>query len=99
MLKRVWNVDNNQEQILLEIEQIGGVTGDCFVKVAYEQGWEDSVGRFHAGRVRLLPLNSSFIFPEWHPHDRTRLIRVKIKYRFWACVETKTEALTREGWK
>jgi hypothetical protein len=49
VLKRVWNVDNNQEQILLEMGQIGGVTGDCFVKVAYEQGWEDSVGRFMPG--------------------------------------------------
>ena len=101
MLKRVWNVDNNQEQILLEMGQIGGVTGDCFVKVAYEQGWEDSVGRGHPGRVRILPLNSSFIFPEWHPHDRTRLIRCKIKYRFWATslegtrqVMTYTEILT-----
>ena len=99
VLRRVWNVDNNQEKILLEMGQIGGVTGDCFVKVAYEQPWEDSVGRVHPGKVRILPLNSSFIFPEWHPHDRTRLIRCKIKYRFWACVDTKTEALTREGWK
>jgi hypothetical protein len=22
-------------------------------------------------------------FPEWHPHDRERLIRFKLKYRFW----------------
>lgn len=100
-LRRVWNVDNNQEQILMEMGQIGGVTGDCFVKVAYEQPWEDSVGRVHPGRVRILPLNSSFVFPEWHPHDRTRLIRCKIKYRFWATslegtrqVMTYTEILT-----
>lgn len=100
-LRRVWDVDNNQEQILMEMGQIGGVTGDCFVKVAYEQPWEDSVGRVHPGRVRILPLNSSFVFPEWHPHDRTRLIRCKIKYRFWATslegtrqVMTYTEILT-----
>lgn len=22
-------------------------------------------------------------FPEWHPHDRNRMIRFKLKYRFW----------------
>lgn len=85
----------------MEMGQVGSVTGDCFVKVAYEEAWADSIGRNHAGRVRLLPLNSSFVFPEWHPHDRSRMIRCKIKYRFWATslegtrqVMTYTEILT-----
>src|SRR6185312_2479153 len=25
----------------------------------------------------------SFAFPEWHPHDKDRLVRFKLKYRFW----------------
>ena len=37
----------------------------------------------HPGRVRILPINPSFAFPEWHPHDKDRLIRFKLKYRFW----------------
>jgi Phage portal protein, SPP1 Gp6-like len=41
------------------------------------------MGGKHPGRVRILPLNPSFAFPEWHPHDRNRLIRFKLKYRFW----------------
>ena len=84
-----------------EMGQQGGVSGDCFVKVAYEEGYEDSVGRVHPGRVRILPLNSSFAFPEFHPHDRSRLIRFKLKYRFWGTsaegtrqVYTYTEILT-----
>lgn len=101
ILKRVWNEDNDQVKILMEMGQVGSVTGDCFVKVAYEEAWNDSIGRLHAGRVRLLPMNSSFVFPEWHPHDRSRMIRCKIKYRFWATslegtrqVMTYTEILT-----
>lgn len=100
-LERVWSIDNNKEKVLLEMAQLGGITGDCFVKVAYEEPWEDSIGRFHPGRVRVLPLNSAFCFPEFHPHDRTRLLRFKQKYRFWGTslegtrqVFTYTEILT-----
>ena len=101
ILKRVWEIDNDKHGILWEMGQQGGVSGDCFVKVAYEEGYEDSTGRPHPGRIRILPLNSSFAFPEFHPHDRSRLIRFKLKYRFWGTsvegtrqVYTYTEILT-----
>ena len=100
-LKRVWEIDNDKQSILWEMGQQGGVSGDCFVKVAYEESYVDSVNRRHPGRVRILPLNSSFCFPEFHPHDRSRLIRFKLKYRFWGTstegtrqVYTYTEILT-----
>jgi hypothetical protein len=100
-LERIWEVDNDKMRVLLEIGQQGGITGDCFIKVAYEEPWTDSAGHFHPGRVRLLPMNSSFCFPEFHPHDRTRLLRFKQKYRFWGTslegtrqVFTYTEILT-----
>lgn len=82
-LERVWEVDNDKQRVLFEMAQIGGITGDVFVKIAYEEAWTDSIGRYHPGRVRILPLNSAFAFPEFHPHDRTRLLRFKQKYRFW----------------
>ena len=61
----------------------GSVYGDVFTKIAYEPAWVDGAGMDHPGRVRLLPINPSFAFPEWHPHDKDRLIRFKLKYRFW----------------
>lgn len=101
LLERVWEVDNNKATVLWEIGQQGSVSGDCFVKVAYEEAWKDPAGMEHPGRVRVLPLNSSFCFPEFHPHDRNRLIRFKLKYRFWGTslegtrqVYTYTEILT-----
>jgi hypothetical protein len=101
ILKRVWEIDNDKHSILWEMGQQGGVSGDCFVKVAYEEAFVDTVGRPHPGKVRILPLNSSFCFPEFHPHDRSRLIRFKLKYRFWGTsaegtrqVYTYTEILT-----
>ena len=101
LLERVWEVDNNKATVLWEIGQQVGVSGDCFIKVAYEEAYVDTAGRAHPGRVRILPLNSSFAFPEFHPHDRERLIRFKLKYRFWGTslegtrqVFTYTEILT-----
>lgn len=101
LLERVWEVDNDKMRVLFEMAQTGSITGDSFVKVAYEEEYTDSVGRVHPGRVRILPLNPAFCFPEFHPHDRTRLLRFKQKYRFWGTslegtrqVFTYTEILT-----
>ena len=101
MLQRVWEKDNNKAQVLLEIGQQGSVSGDAFVKVAYEEPYVDSIGIPQPGRCRVLPMNAAHCFPEWHPHDRSRLLRMKIKYRFWGTsmegtrqVFTYTEILT-----
>jgi hypothetical protein len=83
LLQRVWEKDNHKASLLWEIGQTGSVAGDVFVKVAYEDPYVDPAGQLHEGRVRILPLNPSFCFPEWHPHDRSRMIRFKLKYRFW----------------
>lgn len=100
-LERVWSLDNDKQRVLFEIGQTGGITGDAFVKIAYEEAWTDAIGRLHPGRVRVLPLNPAFAFPEFHPHDRSRLLRFKQKYRFWGTslegtrqVFTYTEILT-----
>jgi hypothetical protein len=104
ILHRVWEKDNNRETVLMEMGQQGAVSGDAFVKVAYEEAYVDTSGVVVPGRVRILPLNAAHCFPEWHPHDRTRLLRMKIKYRFWGTslegtrqVFTYTEILTDDS--
>ena len=74
----------------MEIGQLGAVSGDVFVKVAYEQPFVDAAGLPHEGRIRILPLNPAFCFPEFHPHDRTRMIRFKLKYKFWGTAQDGT---------
>jgi hypothetical protein len=103
LLSKVWEVDNDKHMVLWEMGQLAAVTGDCFVKVAYEEPWVDSIGIVHAGRTRIIPINPSHSFPEYHPHDRDRLLRFKLKYRFWGTspegtrqVYTFTEILTDE---
>lgn len=83
LLHEVWDNHNSKHFVLWEMGQLASVTGDCFVKVAYEEPYTDSIGIFHAGRIRIIPLNPAHCFPEYHPHDRDRLIRFKLKYRFW----------------
>src|SRR6059058_23933 len=101
LLKKVWEVDNNKTEVLWEMGQNGGVTGDCFVKIAWDPAFEDSEGNVHPGRCRILPLNPAYAYPEWHPHDRERLLRFKLKYRFYGTtiegtrtVMTYTEIIT-----
>lgn len=83
LLQRVWEQDNDKKTTLWQMGENGSVAGDCFVKVAYEPAWTDAAGNEHPGRVRLLPLNAAQAFPEYHPHDRDRLLRFKLKYKFW----------------
>ncbi len=90
ILKRVWEQDNRKASLLWEMGQIASVTGDLFIKVAYEDPYVDPAGRLHPGRVRILPLNPANCFPQWHEHDRQRLLSFKLKYRFFSTDQTGT---------
>ena len=101
LLHEVWDNHNNKHYLLWQMGQLASVTGDCFVKVAFDEPYVDPAGMVHNGRVRVLPLNPAHCFPEYHPHDRERLLRFKLKYRFWGTspegtrqVYTFTEILT-----
>ena len=103
LLKRVWDEDNERMSVIWEIGQLGAVSGDAFVKVAYEEPYQQPNGEFVPGKIRILPLNPAFCFPEFHPHDRTRFVRFKLKYKFWGTaadgsrqVFTYTELMTEE---
>jgi hypothetical protein len=84
LLDRVWSRDNNKSRVLWEIGNIGSIFGDVFVKVTYEAGRTDQLGFRIPPRVRIIPLNPSFCFPRYHPHDKERMEEFKLKYRFWS---------------
>lgn len=88
-----------KKALLWELLNQGSVSGDCFIKVAYEEAYVDPAGFNHPALIRIIPLNSAFCFPEYMPHDYTRLLRFKLKYRFWGCFATDVQALTKNGWK
>jgi hypothetical protein len=79
-LKEVWEVHNNKAAILMEIGQLGGVSGDVFVKVAFEEPFVDPAGIPQSGKIRILPLNPAFCMPTdsteiltrrgWLTHDQ-----------------------------
>lgn len=101
LLEKVWNGDNQKLALLWEIGQIASITGDVFVKVAYEPEWVDSAGVLHEGRTRIIPITPDKCFPEFAPHDRSRMIRFKLKYRYYSLdpdgtrtVKTFTEIIT-----
>jgi hypothetical protein len=101
LLHKVWEGHNNKHHVLWEMGQLASVTGDCFVKIAYEPPYQDGLGIVNEGRIRIIPINPAHSFPEYHPHDRDRLLRFKLKYRFWGTspegtrqVYTFTEILT-----
>ena len=59
MLDQTWK-DNNKGLISIEMAQMGGITGDCFVRVSWDD--EPLFGKPHA-RIDVLP--SQFVFPEF----------------------------------
>lgn len=83
LLQRAWHVDNDMRSTLWSMAEQGSVSGDSFVKVAYQPAYTDPAGNKHPGRVRILPLASAYVFPEWHPHQKDLLVRLKLKYKFW----------------
>lgn len=83
LLHDAWEIDNDKQSIIWELGQQAGITGDAFCKIAYEEPWEDSIGIPHPGRIRIIPLSPLNCMPEYHPHDRERIIRFKIRYKFF----------------
>lgn len=104
LLKKVWDEDNDRMSVLYEIGQYGTVSGDVFVKVAYEPGYVNPAGEPVPPKTRLLPLNPAYCFPTFHPHDKHRLIEFKLKYKFWGTaadgtrsVNTYVEVITEQA--
>lgn len=78
--------DYNDKAILgVEMGQMGGVTGDCFVKVAWEEAEVDFDGvaydeEYPEGKVKITVLPTSTVFPIYSSHDKDRMVSCTIQY-------------------
>lgn len=75
ILEAVWRA-NNKEQFSYDMAYMGCITGDCFIKVYYDEN-------FYAegiGELRFQVLDSRTVLPFFDGEDRTKLIGARIQY-------------------
>lgn len=82
-LDKVWD-DNNRLGTAVEMGQSGGITGNAWVKVSLEEYDPDEdpmlYEMYPQGRIRVTILPSYACFPQWHPHDKDRMEKMRIIY-------------------
>lgn len=88
-LEDVWE-DNNQYMFCTEMGQQKSITGEAWVQVRYfdKDEIDDPFGEYPDGRMRLLLLPTSTVFPEYDPHQRDVIVRVTIMYTYEKIVKT-----------
>ena len=88
-LEDVWE-DNDQYRLTTDLGQMKSVTGEAWLQVRYfsPEEIEDPYGEYPNGRVKILLIPTSVVFPEFDPHDRDKLTRVTIMYTYKKIVRT-----------
>lgn len=90
-LEDVWE-DNNQYILSEELGQMKSVTGEAWLQVrSYLPGdpeLKDPYGEYPDGRIRIMLMPTSVVFPEYNPHDKDELIKVTIAYTYDRIVKT-----------
>lgn len=84
LLDEVW--EYNKKDILgVEIGQMGAITGDCFIKVSWEDPEVDDNGMLYEeeypdGKVRIDVLPTSSVFPVYSSHDKDKMVSCTLQY-------------------
>lgn len=80
-LDRVWK-DNNREKFAIELGQSKSVTGEAWVQVRYfkPEELDDPYNEYPKGRVRVMVIPTSIVFPHYDVHDKEKLVKLEIKY-------------------
>ena len=84
LLDEVW--EYNKKDILgVEIGQMGAITGDCFIKVSWEDPEVDDNGilyeeEYPDGKVRIDVLPTSSVFPVYSSHDKDKMVSCTLQY-------------------
>ena len=88
-LEDVWE-DNNQYKLSTDLGQMKSITGEAWLQVMYfsPEELDDPYGEYPEGRVRIMLIPTSVVFPEFDPHDRDKLARVTIMYQYEKKIRT-----------
>lgn len=82
-LKSVWK-DNGGDSLVNEMGQMKSVTGEAWFHVHYAPvgSFNDPFNIYDRGRVELLLMPTSAVYPDWNPHKRGELLRLLITYQY-----------------
>lgn len=88
-LEDIWE-DNDQYKFCTEMGQMKSVTGEAWIQVRYyaPDDMSDPFGEYPDGRLRLLLMPTSVVFPEYDPQDRDNLVKLTIMYQYKTVVTT-----------
>ena len=77
---------NKQQQFAWKAATVGGITGDVFVLVTYQEptAAERQIYPHSKGKIRIQLLLSEQVFPTWDPMDPDRLLSVRIETVYYA---------------
>lgn len=84
-LEDVWE-DNNQYAFCIELGQMKSITSKAWVKISYETPEElkdrFAYEKYPRGRIRLDLLPTHTVFPEYDPHDRSKINTLTVMYEY-----------------
>lgn len=83
-LREVWK-KNHMQKLQWDMAIMGGVSGDVFVLVTYEEpsAIEKRIFPFSKGRIVLNLLGSEQVFPDWNPLNKREMRSVRIETLFY----------------
>lgn len=84
-IDEVWKY-NNKEQIAMDAALMGGVTGDVYFLLTYEEPkpMQRQINPYSQGRIRIQLLGSEQVFPIWNPLNMDELLAVRIETVFYS---------------
>ena len=88
-LEDVWE-DNDQYIFCTELGQMKSITGEAWVQVQYipPEQLNDPFNQYPDGRIRVMLMDTSTVFPEFDPHERGKLLKVTVMYEYEAIEKT-----------
>ncbi|MBO8161144.1 MAG: phage portal protein [Thermosipho sp. (in: Bacteria)] len=80
-LEDIWKA-NKKNLFCIELGQSKSITGDGWVQVKFEEPgtYPDPFSLFPNGRIRILVIPTSIVFPEYDKHDKDILTKMTIAY-------------------